>query len=272
MKRRVSIALAVLCLGAVFCVFARPEAAVAAPSSALVNVLTEIRNLSNGHFNSLVTWARSGAQQPSFPSNSLTNAENAINQLGYDDRNAVMQWLTGLGRGALYARGVSDSQIGWRDPSTGPSPTPTPNPWRNLPLATGSLDGNVQGNIQVLGGFAGAQRDGRAVIACVSFQNTSPKTATEVVFDFTLTNSEGTELGKLTLDRKGKFSSNIGIYSYDSLSGWNQGSFGPSSRMDNCVQRKLATAALPILEARYAGYRVVKVVYDDGTSWTPDQP
>lgn len=262
----------VLALGAVFFAFAPPQAAVAAPSSALVNVLTEIGNLSNGDFHRLVTWARSGATPPVFASNSLTNAESDVSQLGNGDRNAVLQWLAGAGRAALYARGVTDSQIGWRNPPSGPAPTPTPNPWRNLPLATGSLDGNVQGNIQVLGGFAAAQRDGRAVIACVSFQNTAAKTASEVDFEFTLTGNEGTVLGKLTLDRKGKFSPNVGIYSYDSLSGWQQGSFGPSSRMDNCVQRKLGTAALPILEARYAGYRVAKVVYDDGTSWTPDQP
>ena len=137
-----------------------------------------------------------------------------------------------------------------------PTPSPTPQFWRDIPFATTSLgDNSTEGDIQMIDWSVTGQVDGRSIMACVSFKNISPKTAREVFFEFPLTNAEGTTLGKLTLDRKGTFSPNIGIYN-------NRGG-------GNCVSRDLAAAALPILDAQYAAYHVAKVIYDDGTVWTP---
>jgi len=150
-----------------------------------------------------------------------------------------------------------------------PTPRPTPNPWRNLPLATATLDEAPQGDISVIGGFAAAKRDGTAAIACVSFKNLATKRASRVVFEIPLFDANNQRLGKLTIDRKGEFSPNIDIMSYAGMNDWQNNSMGPRSRMDNCTLRQLATAAMPILEARVASYGVVRVEYDDGTSWTP---
>ncbi len=252
-----------------FLAFLAPRPVHADASQALQNVLSEIQGLSDSDFGKVVTWARNGAPQPFMTAFQPEQTQGDILNLQKDDRFAVLYWLRGSGRSALYARGATDSQIGARDPRRGPSPTPTPNAWRNLPLATASLDGNVQGNVKVLGGFAAARRDGRGAVACVSFTNVASKVANDIVFEFPLLSDSGVELGKLTLDRKGEFSPNVAIMTFGQLSDWQQGSIGPRGRGDNCVERELGTAALPILEARLAGYRIVHVTYDDGTSWTP---
>ncbi len=270
MKRSTFAALAAIAL--LVGVLAMPRPAHAAPSTQLGNVLAEMRGLSYSDFTALATWARNGAPAPFFSSFQPQATQGDILKLDGPDRRAVLSWLQGNGRSALYARGASDSDIGSRDPTSGPVATPTPNPWRNVPLASSSLEGNVQGAIDVIGGFAAARRDGTAAIACVSFKNVAPKTATRVVFEIPLLNDAGQELGKLTIDRSGEFSSNIDIMSYASLSDWQGNSIGPRSRMDNCIQRTLPTAAMPILEARVAGYRVVRVVYADGSSWPGATP
>lgn len=268
MRVRANLALAAILIVAGFFAFSAGIAR-ADVSQALRSVLSEMRGLSRSDFDAVTVWARNGAPQPFMTAFQPQQTEGDILNLGSDDRHAVLYWLRGSGRSALYARGATDSEIGSRDPRSGPVPTPTPNPWRNLPLATASLDGNVQGSIKVIGGFAAARRDGHGAIACVSFENVSTRVASEVVFEFPLLSEAGNELGKLTLDRTGTFSPNIGIYTFGSLSDWQNGSMGPGSRNDNCIRRDLGTAALPIIEARLVGYRVTKVVYSDGTSWTP---
>lgn len=270
-KRSISGIFAALLMSAAFFALSVPPNARAA-SMALLNTLVQIQQLSNHDFKSLVAWSKNWAPQPQYVYTPLQATENSIRKLPGDDRNAIFFWLDGLGRAALYARGVTDAQIGTRDPGSSsgstPAPTPTPNPWRALSLVSGSLDQSTEGNITILGGFAAAKRDGRSVIACVSFMNVSTKTASDITFEFPLLSEGGNELGKLTLDRTGTFSPNVGIYSYNSMSDWLQMQ-PPSSRLQNCVRRDLGTAALPILEARLAGYRVVKVLYTDGSSWTP---
>jgi len=144
-----------------------------------------------------------------------------------------------------------------------PQPTPSPNPWRNLLVAQTSQSGDVE----VLRMFAATRRDGGGAIACVSFINLSPKVANEIVFEFPLLSALGIELGKLTLDRKGEFSSHIAVNSFMRLTDWQQGAPGPRDRIDNCVQ--LDSIGAPLLDARLSGYRVVRVRYDDGSTWPP---
>lgn len=254
--------------------FLTAPAPVHAQSRALVNTLSQIQSLSDNDFSTLAGWAQNGAPAPYAAYTPLDQAKASILGLSDKDRQAVLLWLQGSGRSALYARGASDYQIG---PPRAPAdqattPTPSPNPWRELPLATATLDGGVQGQIQINKGFAGVKLDGTAAIACVSFTNVSPKTARRVVFDFPLYDAQGNALGVLTLDRNGEFSSNVLIATYDGFSSWQSGSIGPRGYADNCIQRKLATAAIPILQARTAGYQIVRVEYDDGTVWMPSPP
>jgi hypothetical protein len=247
-------------------------ARVRAQSSALVSVLSEIQQLSNNDFSALTSWASNGAPPPFSTVFAIDHTKADILNLGDKDRQAVLWWLQGNGRSALYGRGANDYQIGApRAPadSAAPSPSPTPGPWREIPLASATLEGGVQGQIQILGGFAGVKRDGTAAVACVSFKNLSPMTARRVVFEFPLLDAQGNPLGTLTLDRNGEFSSNIAIMTYDGFKDWQNGTIGPRGRDDNCIQRTLPTAAVPLLQARTASYRVTRVEYDGGTVWTP---
>jgi hypothetical protein len=247
-------------------------ARVHAQSSALVSVLSEIQQLSSSDFSALASWASNNAPPPFSTVFALDKAKADILSLGDKDKQAVLWWLQGNGRSALYARGASDYQIGpRRSPvdSGAATPSPTPGAWREIPLASATLDGGVEGQIQILGGFAGVKRDGTAAIACISFKNLSPMTARRIVFEFPLLDAQGNALGKLTLDRNGEFSSNVAIMTYDGFGSWQSGSIGPRGRDDNCIQRTLPTAAVPLLQARTASYRVVRVEYDGGSLWTP---
>ena len=151
-----------------------------------------------------------------------------------------------------------------------PAATPTPAAWREIPLASATLEGGVQGQIQIIGGFAAVKRDATAAIACVSFKNLAPMAARRVIFEFPLLDAQGNALGNLTLDRNGEFSNNVTIATYDGFASWQQGGIGPRGYADNCIQKTLPTAAVPLLQARAASYRVMRVEYDNGTVWTPE--
>jgi hypothetical protein len=255
--------------------FLTGPAPVQAQSSALVAVLSEIQQLSNSDFASLASWASNNAPPPFSTVFALDKAKADILNLGDKDKQAVLWWLQGNGRSALYSRGASDYQIGpRRSPvdSGGASPSPSPSAWREIPLASATLDGNVQGQVQILGGFAAVKRDGTAAIACISFKNVSPMTARRIVFEFPLLDAQGNPLGTLTLDRNGEFSSNVAIMTYDGFGSWQSGSIGPRGRDDNCIKKNLPTAAVPLLQARTASYRVVRVEYDGGSAWPPSSP
>jgi len=151
-------------------------------------------------------------------------------------------------------------------PTASPKPTPTPNPWREITVATKSLSPSNEGSIQILNSFAAARRDGTSAAACVSFKNTDSRTATRVLFAFTLVDGNGAEVGALTLDRRGTFSPGIDINGYSGLSDWASGG-GNRGYADNCTTLSRNMAALPILSARFATYAVKRVEYADGTSW-----
>ncbi len=226
--------------------------------------------MSNSDFSSMEKWARNGAPKPSDAIFQPQKAEVDILNLSDGDRNAVLYWLQGKGRSALYAQGANDSQIGPRRDVDAPAATPSPNAWRNIPLATASIEGGNQGPIQILGGFAAVKRDGMAAIACLSFKNVDPRVANHIVVAFPLIGGDGQNLGELVLDRHGEFSPNVDILSFSSMTQWQGNSVGPTrSYAEGCIQRTLPTAALPFLAARASGYHVTRVDFADGSSWPP---
>lgn len=266
-RRLAPLAVLVVALVAALAV-SRPEPVRA--DAPIYQALTSLRGLSNPSFAHVVTWARSGAGQVFAPIWDYQNAEAGILALPSNDRYAILQWLRGNGRGALYNLGVTDSAIGpQRAGADYPSATPTPDPYRQLQFATDSLDGGAgpqPGSIQVLGGFAAARRDGTSIVACVGFQNNAPQTATLVRFAFPIKDANGNTVATLVLDRKGTFSSGIGIHTFQSYNDWKG---GQSNRgySENCVTKTTGVAAMPILEARFATYAVTHVEYADGSSW-----
>lgn len=238
-------------------------------SQALLNVLSEMRALSDSDFKSVVLWASNktpptpieSAFQPDKTEADIFSLENA-------DRRAVMSWLQGKGRTALYAQGVTDEQIGPKYRLVSPAEAAALNVWRGLPLVNAASDGRVQGRLQISSGFAAAKRDGTGFVACVSFKNISPLTVTRIVVDFPLLSAGDQALGDVVIDRRGEFAPNVPVPGYASLVEWQQNASGLRSHAENCVERQFATPALPVLQARLASYRVVRVEYADGTVWS----
>jgi len=236
-----------------------------------VGSLAALQALVPDSFRSVVGWARNGAPQVAVPIRDYELAEAQILNLSGDDRQAVLWWLQGNGRSALYGRGVTDAQIGplrsGVDPGAAPA-TPAPNSWRDLKLASATLgDAAPPSGIAILAGFAGALRNGTRATACVSFKNVAAVDASEVVIEFPLLDAGGNAVGKLTLDRRGSFSPGIGIMTYDSLQDFIQSGFGNRGFADNCATVQNGIAAVPILTARYATYRITRVVRADGSVW-----
>jgi hypothetical protein len=232
----------------------------AAATESLVRVMKEIAALNDSDHGRLKEWASEGARRPSLSYSQVDKVKNNILNLEVPDRHAVVEWLRGGGPQALYARGISASQI---------RKAPVENPWRQLKLASETLQPAPSGDIQVLRGFAAVRKDGTAAQACVTFKNAGSKTASRIVFEFALVNGDGKEDGVLTLDRRGTFSPNIDIVGESSPFSPGTTIMGNRSFQDNCTTLTTAFAAVPILSAEYAGYRITRVEYADGTSWVP---
>jgi hypothetical protein len=175
--------------------------------------------------------------------------------------------VTGRISGDLQTIRWSNSTF-WTRGGGGPEPTATPNPYREIRLASQTLENKPQGKIALLGGWAAVKRDGHGAIVCVSFKNEAAVAATRVVFRFAILNRSGDELGKLELDRSGTFSPGININGWGSLSDW-QGGVGHKGYGDNCKMLSSNVAALPLLSAHTVTYEVTRVEYADGTGWPP---
>jgi hypothetical protein len=236
----------------------------ATPSYPLGVVLSQLQQLSDGQFAKVVQWARDGGARPDSGGSPVLRVELKISDLEWSDRSAVMNWLTGSGRGYLHARGASDADIGPRRPGQGAQATP--NPYRLLNFASPTLDDAPIGHIQVVGGFAAVRNDGTAAVVCVSFRNVSPKVALRVVFDFPLQGPGGRTLATLHLDRRGEFSPNVDINGWGGLADWQSG-IGHRGFNDNCATINRNVAANPLLQAASATYGVTHVEYRNGTVW-----
>ncbi len=164
------------------------------------------------------------------------------------------------------------AQFSWPSPSASPQPTPkpTPNPYRKLEFGTPTLGGGTSGNIAVLGGWVAVKRDGRGARACISFKNEGSITATRLLVLFPMMNRAGEQIAEVKLDRRGTFSPGIDIMGWHDLASWQSGS--NRGYDENCQTLSLGVAAFPLLQARYATYRILRVDYADGTTWPPASP
>ena len=164
-------------------------------SDALQSVLSNVRFMGSIDFSSLEKWARNKPPAPDNPVFTLEKTEAAILDLSGGDRNAILYWLQGKGRSALYAQGASDGEIGpKRDVDSGSSGPATPNPWRDIPLATSSLEGGPQGPIQI--SAASLRSNGTAPPPSRAFRSrtSTPGVANHILFDFPLFNDNGSQL------------------------------------------------------------------------------
>jgi hypothetical protein len=243
----------------------------ARPSQGLVNTLATLRNLSDSSYQQVVWWA-SSPSDPSITVPDWNNAEHQIMKLGRKDRDAVLAWLSGNGRQALYNRGVTDATIGpQRIADAGfpnPSPTSDTSQYRIMPLTSPTLiAATTPSEIQVTGGFAIVKKDATKAIVCLSFVNLAPNVANLVQFAFPLVDKGGNTVATLTFNRQGTFSPNIAINGPSDANAYLNGAFGPRAAYDNCLVSSPSTAALPFAQTRFVSYKVTGVHYADGSRW-----
>ena len=268
---RFALAFSVLALSASAFFTTAPKAvADSPPSPSLLSVLNEIRALSDNDFRKLYRWGNSDPLFPPVAAPSQPDqTEEDILALDKPDRRALLAWLQGKGRSALYARGATDEEIGAKYRLISPAPVETPSGWRGVPITPGPWSRKVQGGTQILSSFVAVSTDGTSSIACVSFKNVARSVATRIVIDFLFLAANGEKLGEVILDRHGSFLPNSDVMGYASLAEF-QRSGDP--RSENCVLEQLSTPALPFLQARIAGYAVARAEYADGTVWPPGAP
>ena len=241
------------------------------PSSQLVQTLSTLRGLSSSSFQQVIWWARN-PQNPGITVPDWNKAEYEIMQLGHNDRSAVLSWLNGNGRRALYDRGASDSMIGPRRSVDTAYAPPTPNPlekYRVSQLVSETMRTGEPpaSGIDVLKGFALVAKDGTKAIVCLSFKNVSAKTAKTVHFVFPLLNAQGDTVGNVDFERKGTFSPNIAIDGPAGPQDYIEPGLSHRGVFDNCVTSGQGTAALPLLQTRHVAFKVAGVTYADGSSW-----
>jgi hypothetical protein len=266
LQRWFLIAILAIGLGSAFALTAPQPARASAP---IYQALMYIRNLNSDNFNKLTMWARSGAMQPMVVFTDSDRAAASVANLPGNQRNAMVQWLSGRGRGGLYALGVNDSDIGPRRAGADVAMA-TPDPWRPLRFATTSLGGDPdQSGVTILNGFGAATKDGKQLMACVSFKSTSPKTASRVLFRFDIVGDSAKEMGSFALSRTGTFSTGIDINTFGSYEQWRSGS-QHRGYSENCKTESGGMAAVPVLEARFITPIVVEVDYADGSFWSFD--
>ncbi len=240
------------------------------PSQGLINVLATLRDLSDSSFQQVVWWAPNPSD-PNITVPDWNNAEHQIMQLKRKDRDAVLSWLTGHGRTALYERGATDKLIGPQRIADNGGVTNAPSAatqYRILPLTSPTLDtASTPSNIQVTSGFALVKKDATKAVVCLSFVNRAPNAANAVHFTFPLIDNQGNTVATLTLTRTGMFSPNIAINGPKDANTYLNGGVGPRAAYDNCLVSTPGTAALPLAQTRFVTYKVTGVQYSNGTSW-----
>jgi hypothetical protein len=249
--------------------------AVAAPSRELASALRTLRNLGGGAFSFVVTWSRDPVA-PASPFHDWEKAEAQVAALRPQDRAAVIYWLQSHGRGRLYDRGATDADIGpQRFPIDTFTARPTPNPlagWHEVPFVAGTLgQQRYPGDIQILSGFASVKDDAKSEVHCVSFNNRSAKTATQIRFGYQFLDANSNVLANLTSDRSGTFSTNIDIDGPKSFKEYVAARSGSLQKtlLENCWREDSGTAVLALLQARYVTFKVLAVTYSDATTWSP---
>lgn len=268
MRHRAPYALAVFFLLAIL-----PAAAqyIPVPSAALVQTLATLRGLSDSSFQQVVWWAPN-PQDPNLTVPDWNNAEHQIMQLGRHDRDAVLSWLGGHGRQALYNRGASDAMIGRARSVDGGNAPATPSPlakYRVLQLTSATMRGSTPppGGIVVDSGFALVARSGTSAIVCLSFTSVGAVAAKTVHFIFPLVDADGNTVGSIDFHRSGLFSPNVRIDGPAKPEAYFDPGLSHRGAFDNCVESNQGTAALPLLQTRYVTYKVAGATYADGSAW-----
>lgn len=247
-------------------------------SYALRQALNAVQSLDSGSILALRNWASSGSLQPPtpifFPQDKV---EAQIAALERRDRDAIVTWINGGGRGQLYVRGATDADIGpclfpidsGNCQNTASNGGKGPQDSRELNFVL-TADNSAASGITIVRGFGLAKNDGTGETHCLTFKNTGTKTATSVTFTYALLDADTNVLSTGTNVRTGSFSTNAVIAGPSGSSNYSdlRGGLGNKSMLDNCWTTTSPIAVLSIFRATYVSVQVSAVKYDDGSSWT----
>jgi hypothetical protein len=167
-------------------------------------------------------------------------------------------------------------------PATSPTPSTLPgaeqrevsdgmgNTYSTLPMAVSSDD---RSQIKFLSGFGDVPPGGGEVDICVAFRNTAPATATLINVTYSLIGADGSNLGDIAFVRKGSFSKDTDIQTYTASDLISQFRSMNHGFWDNCAFHRTNVAPFYNRAWRLIKYRVTRVEYADGTTWTaPSTP
>jgi hypothetical protein len=230
-------------------VLAQPRASA---SSALYNILYDLRPLSPSEGTALQRWARGTLSSGTGSTYRVSNLSRAIRQLSHG-RNAVLAYVRGEGRLALYGLGVSDADIGpMKAPFDRAAPGPLATPQnRDIPVLN-AID--PASRISLLTAQTTLRKDGTWMRTCVAFTNKAEKTAKKIVFGYQILDVFKKPVNGSEWAREGTFSPGVEI----------------RPKKSDCLI--LGTGTKPedaFLRGAHLELSVHKVVYDDGSSWTP---
>ncbi len=271
--------------------------AAAPPTPTLPKVLAEIKQLNEASTLALVSWASyPNPAPPDMILSALDQAEVDTLNLPPPDRAAILAWLSGGKRTALYARGLDDADIGpcivlieskrcsanaSRAPAasalagagqTGPAAVPGVGSATvtNMlfPKFESASPADSESGIRITGGFAAIRiGSGGEEIHCISYVNAASKAIAAVTFTYRVLSATsgvlaaGSDIASLTLAPGGLITAPADWAAY-------QGAADAGAPSSCWTHPGLVSAAQARAVAAVA-ISVTAVTYDDGSHWPP---
>ena len=263
-------------------------AAQAAPSASLEQILASIEHFDDASLIALSYWASyPNPQAPDTPLTDLDRVQVKALTLAPPERDALFSWLDHGGRTKLYALGVTDNDIGpcqalidlgCRKPQSSVaeslaqggagtnSAAAPPAIRRDLLFAIAGAASSASG-ITLERGFAVMDTSSDMLTHCVTFRNTTAKTAAALTLTYAILGRSGEVLTAGSDILVGSFTAGSEIKAPQTFDEFAQVSLA-GSVPTNCWKKSLA-ATDPVLQ-RAAGLTigVTSVTYEDGTHWS----
>ncbi len=256
------------------------------PSPQLLKILQGIQELDSGGLLAIRVWA--SYSKPDLPSPNLTPLDqietDILLKLAPADRSAILSWLDHGGRSKLYARGLTDADIGpcvdnidaancnTASSSGAAAVSAAPPSFRDLPftLAPGS---NQDGGIAIEHGFAMVKTDATSETHCLTFKNAGLKKVDAVTFIYKLHAQNGEVVYAGSNLRAGNFDPGAEVPGVASAADFSsiRSDSPDKEQLANCWTKTTQLATPALLRATYITVGVASVTYDDGTHWALDQ-
>lgn len=256
------------------------------PHAELLQILTSIAHFDDAGLIAISYWASdSNPQAPDAPLTDLDQVEIKTLTLPPGERDALVTWLNHGGRAKLYALGITDADIGPCQPlidpkdcriastpglvrSSQPSAPPlsTSGEQRDLAFHTAS-DTTAESGISVEGGFASVSSNASVLTHCISFRNTTQKTAAAITLTYKLLSQSGDVITAGSDILVGSFTAGEEISSPGSFAQFQ--SAQSTGHSPSACWVKSSNPSDPMLQqAASFVVEVASVTFEDGTHWS----